>query len=80
MNENRKIPKRYRTDIPAIIEKWGDLTEGKIIETTLEEIFGVCEREYRKVISYYGLVNYLKREYDVTMTIVSQKQKQTPSQ
>lgn len=75
MNENKKIPKRYRDDIPAIIEEWGELTKGKTIETTLKEIFSVCEREYRKVISYSGLVNYLKREYDVTLVIVSQKKK-----
>lgn len=73
--EERKIPKRYRTDIPAIIEKWGDLDSGKVINTTLSEIFEICEREYRKRLSYYGLINYLKREYDVTLVIVSQKQK-----
>jgi len=76
MEEKRKkIPKRYRTDIPAIIEKWGELTEGKVIETTLDEIFSVCEREYRKTLSYYGLVNFLKREYDVCLMITSQKKK-----
>ena len=75
MNENKKIPKRYRTDIPAIIEKWGPLNSGKVINTTLSEIFEICERDYRKRLSYYGLINYLKREYDVTLVIVSQKQK-----
>ena len=75
MNENKKIPKRYRTDIPAIIEKWGSLNSGKVINTTLSEIFEICERDYRKRLSYYGLINYLKREYDVTLVIVSQKQK-----
>lgn len=73
--EGRKIPKRYRSDIPAIISKWGDLEEGKVIETGLSEIFTVVERDYRKKLSYFGLVNYLKREYGVSLVITSQKKK-----
>lgn len=73
--EEKRIPKRYRNDVPSIIAKWGSLTDGKVIETTLTEIFGVVEREYRKVLSYKGLVNYLKRAYGVELKIASNKNK-----
>ena len=47
----------------------------QVVGKAAEKIFEICERDYRMRLSYYGLINYLKREYDVTLVIVSQKQK-----
>lgn len=74
-NTSPKIPKRYKNDIPAIIAKWGDFTDGMVINTNLTEIFDVVEREYRKVLSYSGLVNFLKRAFNVNLRISSNKNK-----
>ncbi len=50
------------------------LKTGLCIETTLQEILGICPREKKRSDAYKGLTEYLKRSYDITLIIKSQKQ------
>ena len=49
------------------------LKTGLCIETTLQEILGTCLRERKRSDAYKGRVGYLKRSYDITLIIKSQK-------
>ena len=56
------------------LEKYGvKFTSGLCIELPLKEIINICPRTLRRLDSYFGLVNYLKSEYEVTLKITSNK-------
>lgn len=68
------IPEKYKKDIAALQEKYGN---GLSISLTLKEALEIMPRNRRRVDAYKGLKNYLKREYGIELNIKSQKTKQT---
>lgn len=73
------IPEKYKKDIAALQEKYGNLSSltGLSISLTLKEALEIMPRNRRRVDAYKGLKNYLKREYGIELNIKSQKTKQT---
>ena len=70
------IPKKYQRDIEALRQKYGDAFKtGLCINLTLQEALSIMHRERRRIDSYSGLVSYLKKEWNITLTITSQKTK-----
>lgn len=45
------------------------LKTGLCIETTLQEILGICPREKKRSDAYKGLTEYLKRSYGINLRI-----------
>ncbi|MCA4563356.1 hypothetical protein LD006_05420 [Bacteroides xylanisolvens] len=70
----QRIFRRYREDIKRLQEKY-DLHEGLVINVSLKEFRGICERDYPKIEAYLGLKNFLLRAFGVTLNIHSQKTK-----
>lgn len=70
----QRIPRRYREDIKRLQEKY-DLHEGLVINVSLKEFRGICERDYPKIEAYQGLKKYLLCTFRVTLNIHSQKAK-----
>ena len=70
------VPEKYRKDIEALRQKYGDAFKtGLCINLTLQEALSIMHRERRRIDSYSGLVSYLKKEWNITLTITSQKTK-----
>lgn len=77
-DSNRPIPEKYQRDIEALRQKYGDAFKtGLCINLILQEALSIMHRERRRIDSYSGLVSYLKKEWDITLTITSQKTKPT---
>ena len=72
------IPEKYKKDIAALQEKYGNLPSltGLSISLTLKEALEIMPRNRRRVDAYEGLTSYLKKQYGITLTIKSQKTKQ----
>lgn len=70
----QRIPRRHREDIKRLQERY-DLHEGLVINVSLKEFRGICERDYPKIEAYQGLTNFLMRTFGVTLNIHSQKTK-----
>lgn len=72
------IPEKYKKDIAALQEKYGNLSSlsGLSISLTLKEALEIMPRNRRRVDAYDGLKSYLKKQYGITLTIKSQKTKQ----
>ncbi len=70
----QRIPRRYREDMKGLQERY-DLHEGLVINVSLKEFRGICERDYPKIEAYQGLTNFLMRTFGVTLNIHSQKTK-----
>lgn len=68
------IPRRFKSDLMSL-EKHYSLTEGTEIKLTLQEILKICERDYPKISSYWGLQKFLKENYGVNLLISSNKTK-----
>lgn len=73
------VPEKYQRDIEALRQKYGDAFKtGLCINLTLQEALSIMPRVKRKRIdSYRGLQSYLMKEWDITLTITSQKTKST---
>lgn len=70
------IPEKYQRDIEALRQKYGDAFKtGLCINLTLQEALSIMHRERRRIDSYSGLVSYLKKDWNITLTITSQKTK-----
>lgn len=71
------VPEKYQRDIEALRQKYGDAFKtGLCINLTLQEALSIMPRVKRKRIdAYSGLVSYLKKEWNITLTITSQKSK-----
>ena len=78
---DNSVPRRYRLDIVSLISRYGDLDKmkGQTITTTLQDFSAICQRDNPKIASYDGLAKYLKKEYDITLDIKSQKTKKEDS-
>lgn len=61
------------SDIQRLERKYGDLHEGMIIETTLQEILVVVPRHRARTDAYDSLVKELESEYGVKLVITSRK-------
>ena len=72
------IPEKYKKDVAALEGKYGNLSSltGLSISLTLKEALEIMPRNRRRVDTYEGLKNYLKREYGIELLIQSQKTKQ----
>ena len=70
----QRIPRRYKEDMRGLQERY-DLHEGLVINVSLKEFRGICERDYPKIEAYLGLKKYLLRTFGVTLNIHSQKTK-----
>ena len=75
MPDSNFIPRRYRADIPAIEAEYGELIEGKVISTSLQDFSKICPRDYLKIQAYQGLTIYLRNRYGVVLSLHSQKTK-----
>ena len=70
------VPEKYKKDVEALRQKYGDAFKtGLCINLTLQEALSIMPRERRRIDSYSGLVSYLKKEWNITLTITSQKTK-----
>ena len=70
----QRIPQRYKEDMKRLQERY-DLHEGLVINVSLKDFKGICERDYPKIEAYLGLRKYLLRTFGVTLNIHSQKTK-----
>jgi hypothetical protein len=57
------------SDLRALVENYGPLYQGMIIETDLQTMLEICPRKRRRSDAYNSLVNYLGREHGVTLMI-----------
>ena len=64
------VPEKYQRDIEALRQKYGDA-----FNLTLQEALSIMPRERRRIDAYSGLVSYLKKDWNITLTITSQKTK-----
>ena len=70
------VPEKYKKDVEALQSKYGDAFKtGLCINLTLQEALSIMPRERRRIDSYRGLQSYLKKEWDITLSIKSQKTK-----
>ncbi|MDO4345913.1 MAG: hypothetical protein Q4C62_00885 [Bacteroidales bacterium] len=77
-DSNKPIPEKYRKDVEALRQKYGDAFKtGLCINLTLQEALSIMHRERKRIDAYSGLVSYLKKEWNITLTITSQKTKPT---
>ena len=77
-DSTKPIPEKYQRDIEALRQKYGDAFKtGLCINLTLQEALSIMYRERRRIDSYRGLQSYLMKEWDITLTITSQKTKST---
>ena len=61
------------SDIERLEKRYGELTEGKVIETTLQELLDVAPRHRARTDAYDSLVKKLESDYKVTLIITSRK-------
>lgn len=72
----KPIPEKYRKDVALLRSKYGDAFKtGFCITITLQEALSIMPRERRRIDSYRGLQSYLKKDWNITLTIKSQKTK-----
>ena len=72
------IPEKYRKDVALLQSKYGDAFKtGLCINLTLQEALSIMHRERKRIDAYSGLVSYLKKDWNITLTITSQKTKPT---
>ena len=73
----KPVPEKYQRDIEALRQKYGDAFKtGLCINLTLQEALSIMPRvKRRRIDSYRGLQSYLMKEWDITLTITSQKTK-----
>lgn len=72
-----KIPKKYKEDIEALQEHYGDAFQtGLCIKINLQEILRLCPRERCRIDAYRGLVTHLEKNWGIELKIISQKTKE----
>ncbi len=65
------------SDIERLEIKYGNLFEGKVIETSLQEILTAVPRHRARTDAYDSLVKKLERDYGVKLIITSRKHSKT---
>ena len=72
----KSIPEKYRKDVALLRSKYGDAFKiGLCITLTLQEALSVIPRDRHRIDAYRGLQSYLKKDWNITLTIKSQKTK-----
>ena len=61
------------SDIDRLEKRYGELSEGKVIQTTLQEILAVVPRHRARTDAYDSLVKKLESDYGVKLIITSRK-------
>ena len=61
------------SDIERLEKRYGELFEGKVIETTLQDILAVIPRHRARTDAYDSLVKKLESDYKVKLIITSRK-------
>lgn len=64
---------KYESDIRAITDKYGELTPGLCIETTLQDLLSIVPRHRPRIDAYNGLVTELRTKHGVKLSIFSRK-------
>ena len=75
MNDEKPL-----SEIQRLERKYGELHEGKVIETTLQEILTVIPKKRARTDAYDSLVRQLERDYKVKLIITSRKHSKTKNQ
>lgn len=65
------------SDLERLERQYGELYEGMVIQTTLQEILAVLPRHRARTDAYDSLVKKLQDEYGVKLIITSRKKKRT---
>ena len=65
------------SDIQRLERHYGELYEGKIIQTSLQEILAVIPKKRARTDAYDSLVRQLERDYNVKLIITSRKRLKT---
>ena len=65
------------SDIQRLERRYGELQEGMVIETTLQEILAVVPRHRARTDAYDSLVKKLESDYGVKLIITSRKHNKT---
>lgn len=65
------------SDIDRLERKYGELHEGKVIQTTLQEILVAVPRHRARTDAYDSLVKKLESDYKVKLIITSRKHLKT---
>lgn len=73
------VPEKYQKDVKALQKKYGKLSSltGFSIELSLKEALTIMPKARRRIDAFAGLVSYLKKDWNITLTIKSQKTKST---
>ena len=61
------------SDIERLERKYGELHEGKVIETTLQDLLTAVPRHRARTDAYDSLVKKLESDYKVKLIITSRK-------
>ena len=69
--------KKIDNDEKRLSIKYGNLFEGKVIETSLQEILTAVPRHRARTDAYDSLVKKLERDYGVKLIITSRKHSKT---
>lgn len=59
----------FQSDLRSLVDRFGALQDGKIVEVGLQELLQICPRNRKRSDSYRGLISYLQKEIGVTLTI-----------
>ena len=68
------------SDIERLEKHYGELHEGKVIQTSLQEILAVIPKKRARTDAYDSLVKKLESDYKVKLTITSRKHSKTRKQ
>ena len=63
------------SDIERLEKHYGELHEGKVIQTSLQEILAVIPKKRARTDAYDSLVKKLESDYKVKLIITSRKHK-----
>lgn len=72
-NPKTSKPEKYKSEIQALTDYFGELKSGVCIEIELSDLLQIIPKERKRVDSYSGLVKYLKENRDITLKITSRK-------
>ena len=61
------------SDIERLEKRYGELSEGKVIQTTLQELLVTVPRHRARTDAYDSLVKKLQNQYGVKLIITSRK-------
>ena len=59
----------FQSDLRSLVDHFGALQDGKIVEVSLQELLQICPRNRKRSDAYRGLISYLQKEIGVTLTI-----------